>query len=153
MSELWLKVGDRFLFDDEDWRVVEAVIARTQRTRLQALRVVPELGGAGRWLLQVQGEDVVAAETAPPAALQETDAQVGGEGLQLEWVSPANLEYTAAHQPTKFGRGECALYRSPEGAIAARIGDGPHALGFVGRPLEPGRLDLRFTGQVDISGT
>lgn len=145
MPDKWLALGDRLILDDADHRVVEAVVARTDRTAVQALRVTPELGGAPRWLLQFEGEDALAAEETDPAALGKAEAVISEERFERQWSAEARTERAARNETTQFSRGECALYRAESGGVVLLVNDRRAATAFVGRPLEPGRLDLRFT--------
>ncbi len=145
MGHKWLRLGDRFILDDADYRVIETVSAHTDRTTVQALCVMPELGGEARWLLQVEDEDPLEAERAEAQGWEDAEVTVGGERLRREWSAPARTEHTLPDRTTRFGRGECAMYRSAGGVVGVRISDQAQAQAFVGRPLPPERIDLRFT--------
>lgn len=145
MADKWLAPGDRLILDDADHAVVEVTLARTDRGSVQVLRVTPELGGEPRWLLQLEDEAVLEAEETDAAALGEAEAVIGGERFERQWSGEARTERSVAGERTHFGRGPAELHRSASGAVALVISDQRAATAFVGRPLEPARLDLRFT--------
>jgi len=144
MADKWLVLGDRLILDDADQRVVEVVLARSDRGSVQAVRITPELGGEDTWLLQIEDEDLLAAEPTEADALEAEEASIGEERFGREWTCEVRTERAAAGERAHFGRGECALYRSDAG-VAVLVSDQRGATAFVGRALDPARVDLRFT--------
>ncbi len=140
----WLQLDDQLLLDDVDYRVVAALAGRTDRLAFQLLTLVGQLRGERRLLLQTE-DAFLRARTIEPAALSGEQAQLDGRTLALRWDSDVRTERTDADASTQFGRGRCAWYEADEGAVAVLIVERDERVAFAGEPLEPSRIDLRFT--------
>jgi len=143
-AQPWLEPGDRFLLDERDHIVVEALIVRANRGSLRVLTTAPELGGERRMLLQTE-DDLLEAAPVDAEAFDETEGALDGRSFTLQWQDDARIERAAVDARTRFGRGECRWYAAEDDAVAVVIEDRQQREAVVGEPLAAARIDLRFT--------
>lgn len=140
----WLEVDDQLLLDGADYRVVAALLGRTDRITFQRLTLVPQLGGEQRMLLQLE-DRLLEARELQPEALSGEQVEIEGRHFSLRWDSEVRTERTAAGAAVKFGRGRCAWYVADDDSVAVLIVERYDRDAFAGVPLLPSRVDLRFT--------
>jgi hypothetical protein len=140
----WLQLDDELLLDDTDYRVMAVLVGRTERMGFQRLTLAPQLGGDERTLLQLEDAFMEAAPLDPEVLAGE-QLQLGGDVYQLRWDGEVQTERATLGGSPKFGRGRCAWYASEDGAVAVLIVERYERVALTGQPLEPSRIDLRFT--------
>ena len=141
----WLEVGDQFILDDADYLVSRVLIARTDRLSFQLVDVRPSLGGETRQLLLIERR-VYAVEPIDFEALQGEEVSVGGRTLRLRWESELRTELADMRGTYGFALGRCAYYEGKDGSIGVRVEEAVDSwYAIVGAPLDPSRIDLRFT--------
>ena len=140
----WLQPDDELLLDDTDYRVMSALVGRTDRLTFQRLSLVSQLGGEGRMLLQTE-DAIMEAERLDPEALAGDQVELQGNIFRLRWDSDVRTTRTAPGASARFGRGRCAWYAAEDGSVAVLIVERYDREAFTGTPLAPSRIDLRFT--------
>ena len=143
-SASWLELGDQLILDDADCVVTRVLIGRTDRLTFQLVDVRPSLGGETRQLLLIERK-AYAVEPADPEALRGEEADHGDRTLRLRWESEVRTELAASEGDHSFGLGRCAYYEGQDGCVALRVAENAEDYAVVGTPLEPSRIDLRFT--------
>jgi hypothetical protein len=143
-DQTWLELEDELLLDDVDYRVARVLLARTDRLTFQRLTVVPQLGGERRVLLQTE-DAVMHAHEIDPQALSGEEVALQQRAFKLRWDGAVRTERSAAGSGAKFGAGRCAWYAAEDGAVAVLIVERYERDAFIGEPLDPSRIDLRFT--------
>lgn len=140
-----LKPGDRLIFDGADHVVTAVVIGRADRLNFRQVTMRPELGGDEVRLLQVEDLGFFEVESADADALDGEVVEVAGVSFERRWRAEMRTESAAAGGRTRFGRGGCAWYEGDGAAVAVRVTGYDEDYALLGRPLEPTRVDLRYT--------
>ena len=140
----WLQPGDQILIDGADFRVVELLVARTDRMTFQCAIAAPQLGGEQRTLLQLEG-GLLEAHPLDPEMLSGEQVKLEDRSFALRWDSEVRTERMAEGKSVKFGRGQCAWYVADDGSVALLVVERHDRDACVGSPLAPSRIDLRFT--------
>jgi hypothetical protein len=140
-----LRLGDRLILDGADHVVTAVVIGRVDRLNFRQVTMRPELGGDEVRLLQVEDLGFFEVEATDPAALDGEAVEVAGLSLERRWRAEVRTESAATGARTRFGRGRCAWYEGDGGAVAVRVTGHDEDYALLGRPLEPTRIDLRYT--------
>ncbi len=143
-AHVWLEPDDELLLDGADYRVVERLLGRTDRVTFQRLTLRRQLGGEERALLQ-SADVIQEARPLPPELLDGREVEVGGRLFHLRWESTVRTERVTTGSTAKFGRGRCAWYTAEDGATAVLIVERYERTAILGVPLEPDRIDMRFT--------
>ena len=143
-AALWLEVGDQFILDDADYVVSRVIIGRTDRVTFQQVGIYPSLGGESRQLLQVEGNFFAVAQV-PLEDLHGEQVTVGEHTLRLRWEAEVRTEMLDAQGQHRFGLGRCAYYEGEDDSVALRVKEADEGYAVVGTPLDPSRIDLRFT--------
>jgi len=140
----WLEPGDRLIFAGADHDVSRLVIGRADRLNFQRVTIRPSLGGEPHDLLQVEGR-LLAADPLKPEDLQGEEVTIGERDLSLRWEGEVRTEVSEPQGEHRFGLGRCAYYEGDDGCVAVRVEEGDEGYAILGTPLDPARLDLRFT--------
>jgi hypothetical protein len=143
-DQTWLQLDDQLLLDDTDYRVVAVLVGRTDRLTFRRLSLLSQLRGEPRTLLQLEGA-LMEAEDLPPEALAGERVELQGRTFRLRWDSEVRTERTAADASANFGRGRCAWYAADDGSVAVLLVERYDRDAFMGAPIAPSRIDLRFT--------
>lgn len=140
-----LKLGDRLIFDGADQVVTEVVIARADRLSFRQVTMRPELGGDEVRLLEVEDLGFFEVESANAEVLDGETVEVAGVSFKRRWRGEMRTESGATGGRTRFGRGRCAWYEGDGGEVAVRVTGHDEDYALLGKPLEPTRIDLRYT--------
>jgi len=140
----WLQPGDQLVLDGSDFRVVDVLLGRTERLTFQRVTATPQLGGQQRMLLQLE-DGLLEAHTLAPETLSGEHVKIDDRPFVLRWDSEVRTERKAAERAVKFGRGRCAWYVADDGSVAVLVVERHDRDAFVGAPIAPSRIDLRFT--------
>jgi len=140
-----LKPGDRLIFDGADHVVTAVVIGRADRLNFRQVTMRPELGGDEVRLLQVEDLGFFEVEATNAAALDGEAVEVAAISFERRWQAEVRTESAATGGRARFSRGRCAWYKSDGGAVAVRVMGHNEDYALLGRPLEPTRIDLRYT--------
>jgi hypothetical protein len=143
-DHVWLEPDDELLLDGADYRVVGRLMGRTDRLSFQRLTVRRELGNDERALLQ-SASVIQEAQPLPPELLDGREVKVGGRLFHLRWEGTVRTERATIGSTAKFGRGRCAWYAAEDGATAVLIVERYERQAILGVPLDPDRIDMRFT--------
>jgi len=139
-----LQLGDQFLFDGEDHRVVAVTIGRADRLSFRRVVAEPTLGGGEVTLLQL-ADAILEAQPVAPEELADESATLGERVFALRWEGDVRIERAALDTRIGFGRGRCRWFEAADGAVAVLIDERHDRDALLGVPLAPGRIDLSFT--------
>ena len=140
-----LRLGDRLILDGADHVVIAVVIGRADRLNFRQVTMRPELGGDEVRLLEVEDLGFFEVESTDADVLDGESVEVAGVTFERRWQAEVRTESGATGGRTRFSRGRCAWYEGDGGEVAMRVTGHDEDYALLGRPLEPTRIDVRYT--------